>query len=57
MESGLQHWETHSLYCNILEQNPQSIWQLSLAFQHEEDDHNMIFDVYLHLVAHSAVSA
>ena len=23
MEGGLQHWETHSLYCNILEQNPQ----------------------------------
>ena len=46
-----------SLYSNLLEQNPQSIWQLSLAFQHEEDDYNLIFDVYLHLVAHSAVSA
>ena len=33
------------LYSNLLEQNPQSIWQLILASQHEEDDHNLVFDV------------
>ena len=33
------------LYSNLLEQNPQSIWQLSWAFRHEEDDHNLVFDV------------
>ena len=57
VESGLKYWETHSLYSNLIEQNPQSIWQLSLAFQREEDYHNLIFDAELHLAVHSAVSA
>ena len=57
VESGLKYWETHYLYSNLIEQNPQSIWQLSLASQREADDHNLVFDVWLHLAVHSAVSA